>query len=140
MEKNPQHLFVYSSLRSGFQHPAYQYISKHFQLVSDASVKGLLFDLGNNIVGVPTDDDLFIKGELYIVKDPGEFSWAIAQLDDYEGVGDHEEGAPLYRRALTSVYTGQQEEKAWVYWYTQPIKEAHFIESGDILAYLQEKK
>ena len=39
-------LFVYGSLLSGFKSPAYDYISRYFDLVSDGKVKGLLFDMG----------------------------------------------------------------------------------------------
>ena len=79
-------LFVYGSLRSGFQSPAYEYISRYFHLVGNGRAKGKLFDLGSYPGAVPTDDDSFIIGELYDINDPSQFSWAIAQLDDYEGV------------------------------------------------------
>lgn len=141
MEPAIHHLFVYSSLRSGFQHPAYTYISKYFFLVSDCTVKGKLFEQDALIVGVPTEDDLFVKGELYHIKEPLELSWALAQLDDYEGVQSDEDGkAPNYQRALTTVYHDGKTSKAWVYWFNQPITTGKYIESGDILAYLQHKK
>lgn len=141
MDKIPQKLFVYSSLRSGFQHPAYTYISKYFSLDGEGLVKGKLFDLGNLIVGIPTQENDFVKGELYTIKEPTEFSWALAQLDDYEGIMDQEEDMlPLYIRALNTIYINGKEEKAWIYWYNRTVHEGKFIESGDILAYLQAKK
>lgn len=141
MEPAIHHLFVYSSLRSGFQHPAYTYISKHFLLEAEGTVKGKLFDKETLIVGVPTEDNFFIKGELYHIKEPSELSWALAQLDDYEGVQTDEDGnSPNYQRALTTVYHDSKTSKAWVYWYNQPITTGKLIESGDILAYLQKKK
>lgn len=141
MDKIPQKLFVYSSLRSGFQHPAYTYISKYFSLEGEALVKGKLYDLGNQIVGTPTQEDDFVKGELYTIKEPAEFSWALAQLDDYEGVMNDDEGIlPLYIRSLNTVYINGREDKAWIYWYNRTVHEGKFIESGDILAYLQAKK
>ena len=33
-------LFVYGSLRSGFRSPAYEYVSRYFDLLGDAKVKG----------------------------------------------------------------------------------------------------
>ena len=44
-------------LRSGFRSPAYEYISRFFDLVGDAKVKGKLFDLGTYPAGVPANDD-----------------------------------------------------------------------------------
>ena len=135
-----QQIFVYSSLRSGFHHPAYAYISKYFELVAEASVQGKLFDLGDNIVGVPSQESVFIQGELYTIKAEASFSWAIAQLDDYEGIQNDEQGEPLYRRSLTTVFYNGQTTIAWVYWFNRTVTEGHFIESGDILTYLAQKK
>ena len=79
-------VFVYGSLRSGFQSPAYEYISRYFNLFGQAKVKGKLYDMGEYPAAIPVQEDAFIKGELYIIKNETEFSWAIGQLDDYEGV------------------------------------------------------
>ncbi len=134
-------LFVYSSLRSGFQHPAYNYISKYFTLASDAITKGKLYDVDGVIVGIPTEENHFIKGELYLIKEPAEFSWAIGQLDDYEGVKpDEDNPVPSFTRAVSTILIGDSTEKAWVYWYNQPVLNGNFIESGDILTYLQQKQ
>ena len=35
-------LFVYGSLRKGFHHPAYQYISGHFDFIGPATVKSIV--------------------------------------------------------------------------------------------------
>jgi gamma-glutamylcyclotransferase (GGCT)/AIG2-like uncharacterized protein YtfP len=142
MESTIQHLFVYSSLRSGFQHPAYAYISKYFLLEAEGTVKGKLYDKETLIVGVPTEDSCFIKGELYHIKEPAELSWALAQLDDYEGVQQDEDDAqpPMYKRAITTVYYNGKEIKAWVYWYNRTVSRGQLIESGDMLDYLQKKK
>ena len=73
MDKNLTSIFVYGSLRSGFQNPAYAYISKHFTLVSKAKVKGRLYDMGSFPVAVPADDETYIVGELYQHNNPSEF-------------------------------------------------------------------
>lgn len=134
-------LFVYSSLRSGFQHPAYTYIRKYFTLEAEAITKGNLYDIDGLIVGIPTEENHFIKGELYLINEPSEFSWAIGQLDDYEGVQEDEDNpVPLYSRSVSTILIGNTTEKAWVYWYNQPVLNGNFIESGDILTYLQKKQ
>jgi gamma-glutamylcyclotransferase (GGCT)/AIG2-like uncharacterized protein YtfP len=85
-------------LRSGFHSPAYEYISRFFTLVSDARVKGELVDMGSYPAGIPTEEDKYITGELYRIKQENEFSWAIGQLDDYEGVTVEPDEIQLYRR------------------------------------------
>ncbi|HEU4573596.1 MAG TPA: gamma-glutamylcyclotransferase family protein [Chitinophagaceae bacterium] len=140
MKTNVHNLFVYGSLRSGFKHPAYEYISKYFTFVGNARVKGKLFDMGSYPAGVPVQEDTFITGELYVIKNASEFSWAIGQLDDYEGIRTEAGETPLYRRELADVYLEKETVKAWVYWYNGDVQGRPVIESGDLLSYIQSKK
>ena len=134
------YVFVYGSLRRGFQGPAHEYIARYFNFFGEARVKGKLFDLGEYPGGVPTQEDSFIKGELHIVKDDAEFSWAIAQLDDYEGVVVEPNERPLYRREIVDVYVNDAIVPAWIYWYNGDVGSKPIIESGDVLQYLEQKK
>ncbi len=140
MESVHQQLFVYGSLRSGFNHPAYAYISTHFTLMGSAKVKGKLYDLGEYPAALPTHDEYYIIGELYQLKEEQEFSWAIAQIDDYEGINPEPGEAALYKRELTTVYINGQTTTAWIYWYNNNIEGKPLIASGDVLDYLQQKK
>ncbi len=139
MEQSNGQVFVYGSLRSGFHHPAYAYISRYFTLVADAKVKGSLYDMGEYPAAVPSENDSFIIGELYRINSPEEFAWAIAQLDDYEGVNPEYGETPLYRREQTIVYTKEEQTEAWVYWFNGDTLGKPVIESGDILLYMQQK-
>src|SRR5882724_11010472 len=121
-------LFVYGSLRHGFHSPAYEYISRFFTFVAEAKVKGNLFDMGDYPAAIPTTDNNFISGELYIIKQENEFSWAIGQLDDYEGVKVETSEVQLYRRELTEVYFNNQVAHAWIYWYNADVGGRPLIE------------
>ena len=133
-------LFVYGSLRSGFQSHAYEYISRFFTLVGPAKVKGRLVDMGAYPAGIPTDEAHYIIGELYQIKNANEFSWAMGQLDDYEGVNAEEEHERLYGRAVTEVIAGEMTLEAWIYWYLGDISGQPVVESGDILQYMAGKQ
>lgn len=132
-------LFVYGSLRSGFPGPALQYIAPYFTKIADGKVKGKLYDLGAYPAALPTTDAAFIIGELYRANSPEEFSWAIAQLDDYEGVHPEEGEEQLYERAATTIYTDNGEYTAWIYWYKCDVTDMPVIESGDVLEYQRSK-
>lgn len=134
------YIFVYGSLRRGFHSPAYEYISRYFNFFGDAKVKGRLFDLGEYPAAAPVQDDSFIIGELYIIKDENEFSWAIAQLDDYEGVVVEAGEQPLYRREIVDVFFNDAIVPAWIYWYNGDVSGKPIIESGDVMQYLSQKK
>jgi len=133
------YLFVYGTLRSGFHNPAYEYISRYFNFFGNARVKGRLYDLGEYPAAAPTQDDAFITGELYIIKNEREFSWAIGQLDDYEGVVVESGEQRLYRREIADVYINDAIVPAWVYWYNGDLSGKPFISSGDIMDYLKKK-
>lgn len=132
-------LFVYGSLRSGFRSPVYEYISRFFKFIGDAKVKGKLYDMGSYPAGVPGVDDTFIIGELYQAKNEHEFSWAIGQLDDYEGVSVEADEIQLYRREVVEVHINEKTTTAWIYWYNGDTSGRTVIDSGDMMEYLKNK-
>ena len=135
-------LFVYGTLRQGFHHPAYQYISQSFNIVGPAKVQGRLYDLGEFPAALPsTSEEAFIYGELYAIKNTNEFDFAIAQLDDYEGISPEEsEDTALFRRELAKVYLAGGETEAWIYWYNRAGAAEHpVVASGDVLEYFKNK-
>ena len=132
-------IFVYGSLRSGFHHPAYEYISRYFTLLGNAKVKGSLYDMGEYPAAVPSNGNTFITGELYTIQHDDEFGWAIAQLDDYEGVHPEDGETALYRREQTTVYINDTETPAWIYWFNGDVAGKTLIESGDVLQFMQQK-
>ena len=140
--KNPvvYQLFVYGSLRSGFHSPAYEYVSRYFDLLGDAKVKGELFDLGTYPAAKPTGQNKFIIGELYRIRNEKEFGWAIGQLDDYEGVHVGSEKEEFYRRNVSEVFIDNKTTNAWIYWYYGDVHDKPIIESGDVLKYMDQKK
>jgi gamma-glutamylcyclotransferase (GGCT)/AIG2-like uncharacterized protein YtfP len=133
-------LFVYGSLRSSFKSAAYEYISRYFMFVSEAKVRGKLVDMGSYPAGVPSRDNTFITGELYVAKSKDEFYWAISQLDEYEGVNVESDEMQLYRRELTEVYLNNTITHAWIYWYNGDVSGRPLIASGDLISYLQLNK
>jgi len=139
MSNGNSKLFVYGSLRSGFRNPAYEYLSRYFHLMGEAVVKGKLYDLGDYPAAAPTADEKFISGELYCINNPLEFSWAIGQLDDYEGLNTEEGERPLYKREEVIAYLDGEPHTAWIYWYNGDLSGKPEIESGDVFQYLQQK-
>lgn len=133
-------IFVYGSLRKGFHSPVYEYISRFFTYEGDARVRGRLYDMGAFPAGIPDTADAFIIGELYRVTNENEFSWAMGQLDDYEGVTVEVGEVPLYRREVTEVMINGETTAAWIYWYNADVSGKRVIESGDMLEYLKQHK
>ena len=134
-------IFVYGSLRSGFNAPAFEYISRYFQLVAPAKVRGLLYDMGDYPAAVPTNQDQFWLGELYAIKQEEEFAWALEQLDEYEGINESPEDSPVsFKRELVEVMTESGNTIAWIYWFSGSIADKPLIASGDVLEYLHQQQ
>ncbi len=133
-------LFVYGSLRSGFHSPAYNYVSRYFTLVGEAKVKGLLYDMGDYPVGVSCSDTKFIVGELYQINHKEAFDFAIAQLDDYEGLNGEDNEDVLYERTVTEIIINETTTLAWTYWYKGNTANKPIVISGDVLQYFEQKK
>lgn len=132
--------FVYSSLRKGFNQPAYEYMSKYFAFAGNGRVKGILSDSGNMAVGTPCAENNFIIGELYKLKNDRDFEWVFAQLDGYEGVSSTPDEPVLYRREIVTVLQdNEQVSESWVYWYNGDVRLMPVIESGDIFDYFKSK-
>lgn len=133
-------LFVYGSLRSGFQNPAYLYLSQYFVLIGTGRTKAKMYDMGDYPVATPTAEEKFIIGELYELKNLHEYDWAMEQLDDYEGLNPETGETALYKRELTAVTCNETVHNAWVYWYSGNITGKPEILSGDMLEYMKNKK
>ncbi len=139
MNNSINNLFVYGSLRSGFHNPAYQYLSQYFTLLGGATVKGKLFDKGDYPVAIPSNEEKFIAGELYSINNEAEFSYAIGQIDDYEGVHVEAGETPLYKREVVTVLQNNQQHIAWIYWFNGIVDGLPEIASGDVLQYMKDK-
>jgi len=130
------HLFVYGSLLSGFKSHAYEYIKRYFKLLGEATIKGTMYDMGEFPVVVSKDTGRLIKGELYEIENQNEFSFAMAQLDDYEGLYPEEGEDVLFRREAVDVNFKGTILTAWVYWYNGDVNDKRVVESGDMREYL----
>ncbi len=131
------YLFVYSSLLNGFPTTDYEYVSKYFNFIGNAKTKGILSILNKIVVGTPCDDERYIQGELFEIKEQHHFSFAIGQLDEYEGLYPEPPQTPMYKRTIATVIDENKKEyTAWVYWYKGDVGGLPVIESGNVLDFL----
>ena len=103
-------------------------------------IKGTMYDMGEFPVVVSTDTGRFIKGELYEIINPAEFSYALAQLDGYEGLYPEEGEEVYYEREVVDAYINGNAVNAWVYWYNQNVNDRPIVESGDMREYAKGNK
>lgn len=96
--------------------------------------------MGDYPVAKPSNDNNFIIGELYTITNKEAFDFAIAQLDDYEGLNGEEGEVSIYTRTIDDIFINETVEKAWVYWFTGDVTNKPIIKGGDVLAYVEQKK
>lgn len=123
----------------GFQNEAYKYISEYFEFVSMGKTKGALYDTGSFPAGKPSEENIFITGELYKIKNPQLLDWAFTQLDDYEGVCVEADESQLYYRGECDVMYDNQLVQAHVYWYNGNTENMSRLASGDIAEYFSKR-
>ncbi|MDE3145558.1 MAG: gamma-glutamylcyclotransferase, partial [Bacteroidota bacterium] len=75
----------------------------------------------------------------YEIKDEEEFVWALAQLDDYEGLNVEIGEDALYKRELVTVFINDKTEQAWIYWFAGSVEGKPIVANGDMLEYLYQK-
>ena len=96
--------------------------------------------MGEYPAAVPVTEETYIVGELYNIKNADEFSFAIGQLDDYEGVYSEDGEPSLYHRTITDVYLPDgSTTQAWVYWFNGDVSGKPAIAGGDMLEYVKFK-
>lgn len=125
-------LFVYGTLRRGFDHPLARRLALQARYLGGGRMAGRLYRVG----GFPG---------LVLSQRPGEWVYGdlydltgacglLKPLDRYEGLVAGRGGEGEYRRALaTAVLESGAEVEAWVYCYARPVHGLPRLVSGDFL-------
>ncbi len=123
MEKTPQYLFVYGTLRPCLAGSEQQKITKEFRLVGPATISGVLYDL-IQYPGV-TPGPGVVAGDVLWLPSHG----MLKLVDEYEGCCLD---PPLYSRVTTlaTLHSGKT-VMSWVYYYCGSLVKARAIPGGD---------
>lgn len=129
----PDHLFVYGTLRNNGDHPAAARLRESSTLLGPATFQGQLYHLGDYPGAVDSDAEADrVTGEVYALP---EEDAVLAALDHYEGCDPLSPRRSLFRRERHPVRLESGETvQAWVYLYNQELENRPRIPSGDWLA------
>ncbi|HRC29324.1 MAG TPA: gamma-glutamylcyclotransferase [Niabella sp.] len=87
-----------------------------------------------------TNTGQVIKGELYEILNAHEWSFVLAQLDDYEGLYPEQEETAQYKRSLIEVaLENGQKTQAWAYWYIGDVTGKPVIHLNSMIDYWKVK-
>lgn len=131
-------IFVYGTLRAGYAHETQTLLGRRADLVSGASVRGVLYDLGDYpglVVGASDTDS--VRGDVYRLHPPTADE-TLRLLDAYEGCGPDDPEPHEYRRDRVPVRLDSGEStKAWAYVLVRDVRGLQRIPSGDYSARMQ---
>lgn len=130
---DPDRLFVYGTLRRGFDNPGRDVLEAHADHLGEATTQGTLI-LVKGLPGllVRQGEAGRVRGDLYRLTDPQA---ALETLDRYEGVSGPTPG-PYQRQPVAVHLPDQGTCQAWAYVWTGSVQGADEIASGDYLAHV----
>lgn len=125
MPPDPELLFVYGTLRPALAGGWSRDLIADLEVVGEATVSGLLYDLGE-YPGMVAGEGV-VQGDLLRISDDER----LAAIDAYEECGGPH---ALYRRAAVAATLADGTiAAAWAYLFNRPIGEAPVIVDGDYL-------
>jgi gamma-glutamylcyclotransferase (GGCT)/AIG2-like uncharacterized protein YtfP len=129
---NCSYLFVYGTLRRGFNSEMFRLLARYANFVGEASYQGKLYKIDDYPGVVPSKNQVdLVQGELYQLHDAGLI---LQQLDLYEECSPDLLQPTEYIRELCEVRLQNDEIiQAWFYRYNHPVDSLERLPSGDFL-------
>lgn len=136
MEKRAEYLFVYGTLRKGFQNSMYQCLVRNAVFTGKAGFQGKLFDLGGYPGAVYSENSSdWVHGDVFLLREP---ETVFHHLDVYEECSSaHPEPTEFKREKLDVRLRSGKKVKAWIYLYNLPTAGRLQIPSGDYVENLK---
>lgn len=110
-----QYLFVYGSLRKGYEPPEIAETAAKLKLVGEAHVFADLYDFGE-FTGLILGGQNKIFGQILELPDVAEI---LQKLDEYEGFYPNDLETSLFRRVKSFAYSANETLETWVYEYNR---------------------
>lgn len=126
VKKNKMHLFVYGTLKLGFDNYFARYLRQHSKFIEAGQLPGRLYDLGEYPGFVyQAEAKTFVRGEIFRLD--RNVPQVLAALDEYEGVNMPN---PEYRKQTLKVQSASGSIDCLVYVYCGDLSQARCLESG----------
>ena len=124
------HLFVYGSLRRGFENPFARTLADQAEFIGPATAGGRIYAVAPHYPGLVLSEDPNDRaaGEVFRMHDPAAL---LRLLDDYEGCGPLSAKPYEFERALTvAVLDAGGKIEVWAYLYRRPVDADTLLISG----------
>jgi gamma-glutamylcyclotransferase (GGCT)/AIG2-like uncharacterized protein YtfP len=133
----PEHLFVYGTLRKGFDLKLMDKVSHLIRYKGQGKVNADLYDLGRYPGAVRSSKGPEVIGDVFELSDAER---VLRTLDKYEGIGPDKGVAEFVRRKSRIRLRSGLTITAWVYWYNFDPANKIRIRHKNYLNYLKNKR
>jgi gamma-glutamylcyclotransferase (GGCT)/AIG2-like uncharacterized protein YtfP len=133
----PEHLFVYGTLRIGYDLKLKEKVNHLIRYIGQGKVKAELYDLGRYPGAVRSRKGREVIGDVFELNDAEQ---VLRTLDKYEGVGPDKGAAEFVRRKSRVMLRSGTTITAWVYWYNFDPANKTRIRQKSYLNYLKNKR
>jgi gamma-glutamylcyclotransferase (GGCT)/AIG2-like uncharacterized protein YtfP len=132
------YLFVYGTLRKGYDLKLKGRVAGELEYVGRAKVGGTMYDIGQYPGAVKGKNNNEIVGEVFLVNNPDK---VFKVLDKYEGYKESAESTSEFVRKKNRVQLRSGKTiNAWIYWYNEDLAGKQKIKYKDYLNYLKNNK
>jgi gamma-glutamylcyclotransferase (GGCT)/AIG2-like uncharacterized protein YtfP len=132
-----KHLFVYGTLRKGYDLKLMDKITHLIRYIGQGKVKADLYDLGRYPGAIRSNTGPEVIGDVFELADPER---VLRMLDKYEGIGPGKAAPEFVRRRSRVKLRSGQTVTAWVYWYNHEPAGKIRIKHKNYLNYLKNKR
>jgi gamma-glutamylcyclotransferase (GGCT)/AIG2-like uncharacterized protein YtfP len=132
-----EHLFVYGTLRKGYDLKLVGKVNHLIRYVGQGKVNADLYDLGRYPGAIRTTGGPEVIGDIFELSDPGR---VLRVLDKYEGIGTGKAASEFVRRRSRVKLRSGKTVTAWVYWYNHEPAGKIRIKHKNYLNYLKNKR
>lgn len=124
-----QYLFVYGSLRKGFEPPEIAETAEKLKLVGEAFIYADLYDLGEFTTAISGGTNR-VFGQILELPDETE---VLRKLDEYEGFYPNDAEKSLFLRKKTFARLGDEKIETWIYEYNGDLSKFPLINNRNFL-------
>jgi gamma-glutamylcyclotransferase (GGCT)/AIG2-like uncharacterized protein YtfP len=132
-----EHLFVYGTLRKGYELKLMNNVSHLIRYVGQGKVNADLYDLGRYPGAIRSSKGPEVIGDIFELSDPEK---VLRSLDRYEGIGTGRAATEFVRRRSRVRLRSGKTITAWVYWYNFDPADKIRIKHKNYLNYLKNKR
>jgi gamma-glutamylcyclotransferase (GGCT)/AIG2-like uncharacterized protein YtfP len=132
-----EYLFVYGTLRKGYDLKLKNKVQADLQYVGQGKVAASMYDIGKYPGAIQSKSGEEIIGDVFLLNDAPK---VLRILDKYEGISEGSGGQDEFIRIKKRIKLRSGKQlNAWIYWYNKSIEDKLKIKHKDYLNYIKKR-